>query len=186
VCSYENQCFGYSPGNSRNNSVNESRNDSLLEGKGREEEKERNGNRKERNNTLLSEIEISDVPEADKKFFEIALTFWVLFKDNLSELNIQSTDLEKAKYKNWVDPIRLMFQRDGRKKDELIEVYNFLKNEKFNVRFMWKSVIRSTENLREKFEKLLAESRKQKLSASQSNDIDNAFSEAKQKLLGHD
>jgi hypothetical protein len=120
-------------------------------------------------NTLLPEISISDVPEADKKYFEIALTFRTLFINNLSELNIQSTDLGKAKYKNWVDPIRLMFQRDNRQKDELIEVYNFLKNEKFNSRFMWKSVIRSTENLREKFEKLLTESRKQKLSISQPN-----------------
>jgi len=111
------------------------------------------------NDILLSELKNSDVLTENE---EIALSFWDLFNHNLGKLNITSTDLSKAKYKTWVDPVRLMLDTDLRKKDELREIWNFLNSEDLTKEFTWSSNIRSTTKLREKFERLLTESRKAK------------------------
>jgi len=108
-------------------------------------------------NILLSELKNSDgLTEIE----EITLAFWELFNNNLKKLNITSTDLSKAKYKNWVDPIRLMLDADSRKKEELREIWEFLKTEDLTKDFTWGANIRSTSKLREKFERLLVDARK--------------------------
>ena len=118
---------------------------------------EKKENNEKKDNKLLSELKDSDLLNEHE---EIALSFWELFNNNLKKLNITSTDLSKAKYKNWVDPIRLMINTDLRKKDELREIWGFLNNEDLTKDFTWSSNIRSTSKLREKFERLLTEARK--------------------------
>lgn len=118
------------------------------------------------NKSLLSEIKISD----DKKFlifndlnveaneeqigyFKSAIAFQKLFIKNLKEKNSPTTQIENAKYKNFVDPIRLMFEKEKVTKNQLIEAYNYLNSAEGE---FWKSNILSTVKLREKLPVLLA------------------------------
>jgi hypothetical protein len=113
---------------------------------------------KEKNvNKLVSELGSSEVLT---EIEEITFSFWQLFKNNLEKLNITSTDLSRAKYKTWTEPVRLMLNTDLRKKEELREIWEFLNAEDLTKDFTWSSNIRSTSKLREKFERLLTEARK--------------------------
>lgn len=118
------------------------------------------------NNSLLSEIKISD----DKKFFEFkdlkfetttiqidyfksAIAFQNLFIKNLKDKNSLTTQIENAKYKSFVDPIRLMFEKDKVTTTQLRDAYNYLNSPEGE---FWKSNILSTSKLREKLPILLA------------------------------
>lgn len=118
------------------------------------------------NNSLLSEIKISD----DKKFFifndlsleasdeqigyfKSAIAFQKLIIKNLKEKNSTTTQVENVKYKNFVDPIRLMFEKDKITKSQLLDAYNYLNSPEGE---FWKSNILSTAKLREKLPVLLA------------------------------
>jgi len=105
-------------------------------------------------------ILLSDLSESDDHYTKIAYSFWVLFKAKLQEYEIESTDLSRAKAKNWVNPVRLMYVIDKRNDSELREIFQFLKAEKpKSTGFAWSKNIRSTETLRKQFEKLLTEAR---------------------------
>lgn len=105
--------------------------------------------------TLLSEIKISDLESSEIIYFEIAFAYQKLFIKNLKEKNAPTTNQEKATYKNYVNPIRLMMQNDGVTKDQLTKVYKFLGSIEGE---FWKSNILSTSKLREKFQQLLLKS----------------------------
>jgi uncharacterized protein (UPF0335 family) len=118
--------------------------------------------KEERNNILLSEIDISDIKDENEKFyFQIAHSFYKLFKNNSEELNVEFSNLKNAKYKEWVESIKKLIEIDGRSQEEIREVFRFLKYDEF-----WKQNIRSTAKLRKKnkngvtyFEELLIKSR---------------------------
>jgi two-component SAPR family response regulator len=78
----------------------------------------------------------------------------------MKNLKINSTDLPKAKYSGWVEPVRLMMEKDKRTIEEFQEIFKYLKNEvpRENC-FSWASNIRSTAKLREKFEVILKDAR---------------------------
>lgn len=118
------------------------------------------------NKTLLSEIKISD----DKNFFLIkdlkiglgknqlqyfntAIAFQKLFIKNLSEKKAPTSQQENATFKNYVDPIRLMIEKNEATKEQLIEAYGFLGSEEGE---FWKSNILSTQTLRKQIPTLLA------------------------------
>ena len=107
------------------------------------------------NNSLLSEIKISDVEISQVIYFEIALAFQNLFIKNLKEKNAPAANQEKAKYKAYVDPIRLMMTVDEVTKEQLTKVYKYLGSIEGE---FWKSNILSTSKLREKFQQLLLNS----------------------------
>lgn len=107
------------------------------------------------NNSLLSEIKISDVEISQVIYFEIALAYQKLFIKNLKEKNAPAANQEKAKYKAYVDPIRLMMTVDKVTKEQLIKVYKYLGSIEGE---FWKSNILSTSKLREKFQQLLLKS----------------------------
>lgn len=96
-------------------------------------------------------------------YAKIALAFWELFKSNLVELNIKSPAIENANSEKWTEQIRLMYERDHRTKEEILEVYYFLKNEIPKPNFSWKRNILSTTNLRKHFDKLLIAARSEKI-----------------------
>lgn len=99
---------------------------------------------------------ISSKNELSNDHERIAFSFWELFKKNLNESGIEkTTQLDKAKLKMWSKDIRLAMEKDGRTKEEMIEIFNFLQVSDF-----WKPNIQSTSKLREKFERLLMEARK--------------------------
>lgn len=99
-------------------------------------------------NILLSEINISDWPQLNPLYFDIAKSFQILFRKNLSEAGISSTVVDNAKGK-WIDDIRLMIENDKYTVQNLREVYQFLQKDSF-----WKSNILSTSKLREQISKL--------------------------------
>jgi len=118
------------------------------------------------NNSLLSEIKISD----DKKFFifkdlnleatsiqidyfKSAIAFQKLFVKNLKEKKSITTQIENAKYKSFVDPIRLMIEKDNVTIIQLRDAYDYLNSPEGE---FWKSNILSTSKLREKLPVLLA------------------------------
>ena len=102
-------------------------------------------------NLLMSEIKISDVPESELEYFNIANSFYLLFKRNSEEvLKVKWNNLSKTKYKKCVNPIRLLLTNDNRTIEELQAVYKFLQTDDF-----WMKNIQSTEKLRIKFDQLI-------------------------------
>lgn len=108
-----------------------------------------------KNKTLLSEIKISDLEDFEVEYFEIAKAFQGLFIKNLKEKNAPTANQENAKFKNYVDPIRLMITKDGVTKEQLTKVFKFLDSEEGN---FWKPNILSIDKLREKFSQLMIKS----------------------------
>lgn len=108
------------------------------------------------NNHLLSEIKISDVDLSEVEYFEIAKAFQQLFIKNLKTDDAPTNNQEKATYKNYVTPIRLMMQNDGVTKDQLTVVFKYLGSPdgKF-----WASNVLSTKKLREKIATIISKSK---------------------------
>lgn len=143
--------------------LNPTESESISESKGIREEKIKEQNI---NNILMSEIKISD----DKKFlifdneqietsendvlcFSIAEGFRKLFIKNLKEKNAPTNHQEKASYKDYTSPIRLMLEKKEASKLQIEEAYRFLNSDEGE---FWKSNILSTKKLREKITQILA------------------------------
>jgi hypothetical protein len=121
----------------------------------------KNDKKKRNNISLLSQVDESTLDHKTKKYYQVAISFYELIKSNLKELNISNSEIEKAKYKTWIEPIRLLIEKDGRTIEEFREIFQFLQKDDF-----WKEQIRSTAKLRKKnkedisyFEVLLTKSR---------------------------
>lgn len=118
------------------------------------------------NNSLLSEIKISDdkrflivreeqfeVLENEIQYFKTAKGFQDLFIKNLTEKDSPCTQQENAKFKNYVNPIRIMMEKKEATKEQLQEAYKYLDSPEGE---FWKSNVLSTEALRKQLPKLLA------------------------------
>jgi hypothetical protein len=105
---------------------------------------------KEKGKYLMSEIEISDVPQNEIDYFNVANAFFQLFQQNAIDLDVRWVHLDKLTYKRCVTPIRLLATSDNRTRDEMLLVFDLLKKDLF-----WKQNIQSTEKLREKFDQLI-------------------------------
>ena len=105
--------------------------------------------------SLMSEIEISDLEGLDVEYFQIAKAFQELFIKNLKEKNAPTRNQENAKFKNYVNPIRLMMTNDGVTREQIEKVFKFLDSPDG---WFWKPNILSTKKLREKFEQLIIKS----------------------------
>ena len=99
--------------------------------------------------TLLSEIVISDFPELNNDYLEIAKSFQELFKSNLLEAGSPTKIIDNAKG-TWIDDIRLMIESDGAAIENIRAIFKFLKVDTF-----WKQNILSTSKLREQYPKLI-------------------------------
>ena len=126
-----------------------------------------------KNNTLLSEIKISDLEDREVEYFEIAQAFQHLFIKNLKEKQAPAKHQENAKFKNYVDPIRLMIESDGVSKEQLQKVFKFLDSPGGE---FWKPNILSTAKLREKVQQLLVKS--QTLNGNQTHTQQDGASQA--------
>lgn len=107
------------------------------------------------NNLLMSEIKISDLETFlpnEVEYFNIADSFRKLFIKNQTEKGAPVNNQEKAKYKNYVSPIRLSFEKDGVTKEQFKIVFKYLDSPQGE---FWKSHILSTKKLREKFTQLI-------------------------------
>jgi hypothetical protein len=109
------------------------------------------------NKRPLSEIDISDVEDGLKYYFTIAKEFQSLFIKNLKDKGASTVHQEKATFKNYVTPIRLMIENKECDTDNLREVWKYLSSAKGE---FWKSNILSTETLRKQITKLVMEANK--------------------------
>ena len=106
---------------------------------------------------LLININKEDVPSEDKEYFEIAFNIHLQIKNNIEKAGGTVIKLNKATYKNWVDPIRLMMTVDGVTRDSLNKAAIFsVRDSEF-----WKKNIYSTGKFREKYEQLILASNEQ-------------------------
>jgi hypothetical protein len=103
----------------------------------------------------VEEIKIDEIENAaDRKYFEIALMWWKLFRKNRKDSGAPTSDLDKATWKNFVDPIRLMMERDNVTVQQFRIAYDFLKISDF-----WKGNIFSTNKLRKQISTLITQSK---------------------------
>lgn len=103
------------------------------------------------NKILLSEIDRDSLNDLDKMYFDIAIGFrdrFILNKKRLGLTNFK--DQENATYKNYVEPIRLAFEKDKRTKDDFEKVFRFLTHDEF-----WMKNIMSTSTLKKQMDTLL-------------------------------
>lgn len=93
---------------------------------------------------FIYEVNISELEEPTLTYYKIARSFWELARETfiLKDKRVPKT-LEHAKFIDWVDPIRLLIEKDGHTIEETREVYAFLKKDDF-----WRMNIRVTSKLR--------------------------------------
>ena len=108
-------------------------------------------------NSLISEIKISDVPDELKNYYKIALKFQQLIIKNLEDRKSPAGTQKKAKFKKWVDPIRIMMVSDGVTKEQLITAYNYLNSPAAD---FYQTNVLSTVSLRKNISKLVSEANK--------------------------
>lgn len=114
---------------------------------------------------LLSEIKISNdnnflefgnnkLKVDDKQMINFKTAVWLqkLFIKNLKEKGAPTNHQEKAKYKNYVTPIRLMFDNDNVTQEQVKKAYEYLSSKEGD---FWKTQILSTESFRKQIQKLI-------------------------------
>lgn len=119
------------------------------------------------NSSLLSEIKISNdnnflefknikysITEKERINFKTAIWLQKLFIKNLKEKDAPTNHQENANYKNYVTPIRLMFDSDGVTQEQVKKAHEFLSS---NDGEFWKNQILSTETFRKQIQKLLTQ-----------------------------
>lgn len=115
-------------------------------------------------NKLMSEIEISSLStEEEIKYFEVAKAFHSLFIKNLKDKKISAKKIENGKYKDFVTPIRLMYERDEVTDEQFKEVFKYLSSPEGD---FWTSNILSTTKLRKQFTTLLLQNGRKKSSTN--------------------
>lgn len=111
------------------------------------------------NKRPLSEIDISEVEPDLADYFNIALEFQRLFIINLKSVNASTVTQEKATFKNYVTPIRLMMENKEATRQDLVDVWQYLNSAEGS---FWKKNILSTSKLREQMPKLIMSARELK------------------------
>ena len=123
-------------------------------------------------------INVNELEDSEDLYEKITFAFWQLFDYNMQRFGVNSTDLTKAKSKAWVDNIRKLIEIDKRSEADIALVYGFLKTEEqSNSGFAWAMNIRSTNKLRQNFEKVLI--RAKNIPGQVSYDINEIIKKAK-------
>ncbi len=97
---------------------------------------------------LLSEIKISDHENINPVYYEIAISFQNLFRENLKQSGASTKTLDSMKG-GAIDDVRLMIESDGYKIEDLRQAYKFLQIDDF-----WKTNIYSVSKLRKQMAQL--------------------------------
>jgi hypothetical protein len=140
----------------------ETQNNPPLEREYKEKEKYKNKEDIYIDDILMSKLKSSDFTQGslEENYFKIVNAFIKVFKENKKELGDSNmTHLNNAKFKPYVEPIRLLMEVDKYKKEDIKIVYDFLKSKESE---FWKPNILSTTSLRKKFSKLLIEAKRPK------------------------
>ena len=100
----------------------------------------------------LTEVVTSEVPPNEATYFQMALNFHQAFRSVILKAKGSTKTIDRAKYKTWVDPIRLMIENDGITREQINIVGKYVIEDSF-----WRGNIQSTSKLREKFDKLIVQ-----------------------------
>jgi hypothetical protein len=104
-------------------------------------------------NILMSSLNRHDVPENLRHYFDIAQGFYLMFVKNLKDRGVKSTQFEAgAKFKTWVDPIRLMVEKKEATLEDLRAIFTYLSEKNF-----WSDTINSTAAIRKHLTRLMKE-----------------------------
>lgn len=126
-------------------------------------EKEKKKDKEKDKDTDKEKEYVSELENSNELFEKITFALWNLFDKNMERYGVKSTDLSKAKANKWITDVRRMFEIDKRTKEDFILIFNFLRDEQpSNSGFAWSMNIRSTENLRKNFEKILVKAKNNK------------------------
>lgn len=106
---------------------------------------------------ILTEVVTSDVPPNEVLYFDIALKFHAAFRQVIVNAKGSTKTIDRAKYKTWVDPIRLMIENDSITREQINVVGKYVIEDSF-----WRGNIQSTSKLREKFDKLIVQANEQR------------------------
>lgn len=107
-------------------------------------------------NILLSAVDKNLIPESEKQFYEIAISFQSMLIEKFKSQKLSCGNIENAKYVNWINDIRLMIEIDNRSVEDIRQVWNFLKKETIGEdKFAWFLNIQSMSKLRTQYEKIL-------------------------------
>ncbi|WP_034889665.1 hypothetical protein [Gillisia sp. Hel_I_29] len=106
------------------------------------------------NHKKISEIEISEVPIVDLVIYKYGIELRKVILDNASQKNIPIKKVEDAKYKNWLEPLRFMLQKDKISEKHLKDIINYLRNPSSE---FWRKTILSTTVLRKNSSQILSE-----------------------------
>jgi len=130
--------------------------------------KNKKNEKNEKNNTLVvpppdeekkSDIKLKNVKRTEtplNEYENIAHRFYTLLRDIRSEKGISTAQMDNSSLSKWADSIRLMFTADNRSKNELIDLYDYLKKGDG----FWETTVQSTAGLRKNADKILLKARR--------------------------
>ena len=130
------------------------------------------------NKKRLSEVDTSDVPKNHIEYFELAKWCHKKFREVVRTANGSTKTIDNAKYKAWVDPIRLMMETDKITRGQIAEAVCFVVESSF-----WKGNIQSTSKLRDKFNTLIIQATEQKNNPQKNKPQEQVWTPPKLKYL---
>src|SRR6056297_184627 len=101
--------------------------------------KNKKNEKNEKNNTLVvpppdeekkADINLKNVKRTEtplNDYENIAHRFYTLLRDIRTEKGISTAQMDNSSLSKWADSVRLMFTADNRSKNELIDLYDYLK-----------------------------------------------------------
>ncbi len=120
-------------------------------------------------------INKSEIPKEQLGYYDWALKFQELFLINLKNKGAPLRKAEMTSFKDCLDPIRLMIEKDGVHTDQLQLAYELLNGpDEF-----WKGIILNTNKLRQKIAQLIAQGKK-------SRPLENMDQRVQQKIKYYD
>ena len=106
------------------------------------------------NNKKISEIEISEVPYEEKELFKYGIDLHEVILKNANQKNVPLKKVENATYWYWINPLRLMFDKDNVTVNHLKKIIEYLRNPDHE---FWRKTILDTKGLRKNSSKILTE-----------------------------
>lgn len=107
-------------------------------------------------NQPFLKVDKSEISKDDLGYYDWAFKFQMLFLRNLKNKGAPTKKEEMASFKECIEPIRMMMEKDGVSETQLQLAYDLLSgSDEF-----WKGIILDTNKLREKIGQLIAQGKK--------------------------
>lgn len=106
------------------------------------------------NNKKISEIEISEVPYEEKDLFRYGLDIQNVILRNANQKNIPLKKVENVTYSSWINPLKLMLEKDNVTENHLKMIIEYLRDPDNE---FWRKTILDSKGLRKNCSKILTE-----------------------------